>query len=170
MSNHLPQIIKQLPNPISETLSKNSTSQEIFNIAKVENEKALKKSGYDVDWRYTNDKLKESKKRKRNIIWFNPPFSKLVLRKVAKPFLQLVTKYFPRSHKLHKIFDRNTAACTINQKLSTDIIKTSHLKDWAKHQNAIAENNNNNSNNNSNKQNLQWNETVKLMTKSTNTT
>ena len=35
-SNRQPQIIKQLPNSISERLSKNSSDQEIFNTAKVE--------------------------------------------------------------------------------------------------------------------------------------
>ena len=44
-SNHPPQIIKQLPNSISERLSKNSSNQGIFNTAKVEYEDALKKSG-----------------------------------------------------------------------------------------------------------------------------
>ena len=41
-SNHPPQIIKQLPNSISKRLSKNSSNQKIFNIAKVEYEDALK--------------------------------------------------------------------------------------------------------------------------------
>ena len=35
-SNHPPQIIKQLRNSISERLSKNSSNQEVFNTAKVE--------------------------------------------------------------------------------------------------------------------------------------
>ena len=34
-SNHPPKIIKQLPNSISEKLSKNSSNQEILNTAKV---------------------------------------------------------------------------------------------------------------------------------------
>ena len=42
-SNHPLQIIKQLPNSISEGLSKNSSDQEIFKTAKVEYEDALKK-------------------------------------------------------------------------------------------------------------------------------
>ena len=46
--------------------------------------------------------------RKPNIIWFNPTFSNFVSTNVAKTFIQLVTKHFPRSHKLHKIFNHNT--------------------------------------------------------------
>ena len=45
LSKHPPQIIKQLPNSISERLSKSSSNQEILNTAKVEYEDALKKSG-----------------------------------------------------------------------------------------------------------------------------
>ena len=41
-SNHPPQIIKQLPNSISERLRKTSFNQEIFNTAKVEYEDPLK--------------------------------------------------------------------------------------------------------------------------------
>ena len=52
-SNHPPQIIKQLPNSISERLSKNSSNQEVFNRAKVEYKDVLKKSGYNVDLKYT---------------------------------------------------------------------------------------------------------------------
>ena len=48
-SNHPRQIIKQLPNSISERLSKNSSNQKIFNTEKVKYNDALKKSGYNVD-------------------------------------------------------------------------------------------------------------------------
>ena len=83
-------------------------TKKSFNAAKVEYEDALNKSGYNVDLKYTNNKSEKRKTRKRNIIWFNPPFSKSVSTNVAKTFLQLITKHFPRSHKLHKIFNRNT--------------------------------------------------------------
>ena len=57
---------------------------------------------------HNSNKSKSPKTRKRNIIWFNPPFSKSVSTNVAKAFLQLVTKHFPRSHNFHKIVNRNT--------------------------------------------------------------
>ena len=68
LSNHPPQIIKQLPNSISERLSKNSSNQEFFNTVKVEYEDALKMSGYKVDLKYTNNKREKRETRKRNII------------------------------------------------------------------------------------------------------
>ena len=56
--------------------------------------------------------------RKRKIIWFNPPFNANVSTNVAKTFLRLIDKHFPRSHKLNKIFNRNTVkvsySCTEN--------------------------------------------------------
>ena len=57
-------------------------------------------------------------KRQRNIIWFNPPFSRNVSTNVAKKFLQLLDKHFPPSNSLHRIFNRNTVkvsyCCTQN--------------------------------------------------------
>ena len=35
--------------------------------------------------------------RKRNIIWFNPRFSKNVATKIRRYFLNLVDKHFPRA-------------------------------------------------------------------------
>ena len=46
--------------------------------------------------------------RQRNILWFNPPYSKTVKTKMCKLFLQLIKKHFPKEHKFHKIFNRNT--------------------------------------------------------------
>ena len=45
-SNHPQQILQQLPKAIAERLSKNSSSEAIFEKAKSEYEEALKKSGY----------------------------------------------------------------------------------------------------------------------------
>ena len=100
--------MKHLPNSISKRLSKCFSKQEIFNIAKAEHEDALKKSGFDVDLKYINNKSEKPKRRKRNKILFNPLFSNSVSTNAAKTFLQLLTKHFPISHKLHKIFNCNT--------------------------------------------------------------
>ena len=91
--------------PSLKDCRKNFSNQEIFNTAKVEYQDVLKKSGYNVDLKYTNNKSEKPKTRKRNITWFNRPFSKSASTNVAKTFLQLVAKHFPRSHKLYKIFN-----------------------------------------------------------------
>ena len=49
----------------------------------------------------------EKKKRKRKVIWFNPPFSLNVKTNVGKIFLRLVKRHFPKENPLHKIFNKN---------------------------------------------------------------
>ena len=158
-SNHPPQVIKQLLNSISERLSKNSPIQEIFNTAKVEYENSLNKLGYNIDLKYTNNKSEKPKRRKQIIIWFNPPFSKSVSTNVAKTFPQLVTKHFPRSHKLHKIFNWNNIkvsySCMNNiSKIIKGHNKKVKSKSRDQNHNAIAEKN----------QNSQWKGSVKSTT------
>ena len=55
LSNHPPNVIKQIPDSIQERLSKNSSNDEIFSIAKCEYEDALKKSEFKVDFKYTKN-------------------------------------------------------------------------------------------------------------------
>ena len=97
LSNHPPQVIKQLPTSISYRLSTNSSNETIFNEAKTEYESALQKSGYKEKLKYTA-KQPAKNKRKRNIIWFNPPFNKSLDTNIAQKFLQLIDKHFPRSN------------------------------------------------------------------------
>jgi hypothetical protein len=46
--------------------------------------------------------------RKRNIIYFNPPYSCTIKTNVGKKFLQLVERCFPPGHVLRSSFNRNT--------------------------------------------------------------
>ena len=48
------------------------------------------------------------RKRQRNILWFNPAYSKTVKTKIGQFFLELIKKHFPKEHKFHKIFNKNT--------------------------------------------------------------
>ena len=54
-----------------------------------------------------NNNLRTSKQQKRNIIWFNPLFSKNVATKIGRYFLNPIDKHFSRDHKFHKTFNRN---------------------------------------------------------------
>ena len=51
---------------------------------------------------------KKNKTKKRKITWFNPPFNNNVATNVAKTFLALIDKDFPKNKRLSKIFNRNT--------------------------------------------------------------
>ena len=137
-SNHPPPIIKQLPTPTSNRLPNNCSNKQVFEMSKGEYEKALRESGYkNVSLIYTDKKdIKQKRNRSRNIIWFNPLFNKNVSTNVMKRFLNLIDQHFPKSNKLHAIFNRNTVkvsySCTQNmssmikfhnKKLSTKMSK-----------------------------------------------
>ena len=47
------------------------------------------------------------KNRKRKIVWFNPPFSLNASTNIGKTFFSLLGKHFPKTHQLHKLFNRN---------------------------------------------------------------
>ena len=65
-------------------------------------------------------------KRKRKIIWFNPPYSMNVKTNIGKIFLQLLEKHFPRHNDLHKIFNKNSVTVTYSCMGSVSSIIASH--------------------------------------------
>ena len=80
LSNHPPQILKQLTTAIRDRLSRNSSSEPIFNEWKHQYEDALSKSGFKTELTYKDSTAPTTKKmisRKRKIIWFNPPYNKM---------------------------------------------------------------------------------------------
>jgi len=121
-SNHPPSILKQLPQAIEKRISDISSNEEIFNNAIPAYTEALKKSGFNEKVSFekpdtTKNHTEMKKKRKRKIIWFNPPYSISVKTNIGRTFLQLIKKHFPKHNSLHKIFNKNTLkisySCTI---------------------------------------------------------
>ena len=90
-----------------------SMNHELFYEAIPPYQKALSDSGYKYILHY-DEKLKgcsskiKNKNRKRKVIWFNPPFCRSVKTDIGRDFLQIITNSFPKTHKLHKILNRNT--------------------------------------------------------------
>ena len=109
-SNYPPSIIRQLPTLISSRISTLSCNEDEFNkITRLYND-ALKSTGYHENIRYVKNQdqgLSRKRNRSRKIISFNAPYSQNVETNVAKTFLRLIDKRFPKSHKLHKIFNKN---------------------------------------------------------------
>ena len=98
--------LKQLTKSIEKRLSETSSSKAIFDKSLKLYQDALKKSGFSNDLRYVQNKNNTNnnkRKRKRKIIWFNSPFSKSVDTNIGKMFLHLLSKHFPKDHKMHKI-------------------------------------------------------------------
>ena len=110
-SNHSPSIIKQLPAWISKRISSILPDKSSFDSVADIYETALHQSNYNVKLDYTPEiptTNSQKRNRRRNMIWFNPPFSKNVRSNIAWDFLRLINKHFPKTNQLHKIFNRNT--------------------------------------------------------------
>ena len=108
-SNHPPTFIKQIPAAINRRLSALSSDKETF-------DKALRSSGFKVNLHYykKNTTTPTKRNRKRNVVWFNSPYSKNVQTNVAKTFLNLIKKHFPPNHKLHPVFNKNNVKVSYN--------------------------------------------------------
>ena len=88
-----------------------SCDEEVFQQAAPLYDEALQTSGYTEKIRFHSESAttpKNGRKRKRKIIWFNPPFSQSVTTNVGRRFLSLVQKHFPPGSRLAKIFNRNS--------------------------------------------------------------
>ena len=107
-SNHPPAITNNLPKSIEQRYSKNSSNKEVFEKAAPYYQQALQDSGYTQQIEYQEERPKRKRNRKRTITWFNPPFSKNVKTDIARRFLKMLDKHFPKKSKLHKIFNRST--------------------------------------------------------------
>ena len=128
-SDHPPNIIKQLPLSIEARLSSLSSSKRMFDEAKGSYQEALNKNGYKHILKYNPPKQNRNKRnRNRNVIWFNPPYSKTVETNIGKKFLALVDKHFPQGSKFHKIFNRSTLKVSYGCMSNIGAVINSHNK------------------------------------------
>ena len=74
------------------------------------------------------DDNQEKKKRKRNIIWYNPPYSMNVKTNIGKLFFRLLQKHFPKTHKFYKIFHKNCVKLSYSNMGNIASIISSHNK------------------------------------------
>ena len=110
-SNHPPHIAEQLPKSINKRLNSISSNKDIFDSSKNEYEKALKESKLTHTLNYENKDEKpknKRRKRKREIIWFTPPWCESLKTNFGREFLELIDKHFPVNNPLHKLFNRRT--------------------------------------------------------------
>lgn len=129
-SNHPPPIIKQIAKSVSKRISNNSANKTLFDAAAPVYNDILEKCGYDEKIEYTpstsTPTLNRRRNRNRKVLWYNPPFSMNVETNVAKKFLSLINKHFPRNHKYHKIFNRNCVKVSYSCMDSMSKILKSH--------------------------------------------
>ncbi|MCP3852632.1 MAG: hypothetical protein GY694_20755, partial [Gammaproteobacteria bacterium] len=123
-SNHPSHVAKQLPIGINKRLNDITCDKTSFDTFKGDYEQALHKSGHHVTLEHNptpeNAETEHKRQRKRNIIWFTPPYSASLKTNLGKEFLKLIDKNFPANNPLHKILNRKTVklsySCTPNMK------------------------------------------------------
>ena len=105
-SNHPPHIKKELPKMISTRISELSKDKQIFSNEAPTYNQALKNAGYNTEITFTKTEHKK-RTRKRNILWFNPPWNDEVATNIARKFLNMIEKHFPKKSEFHKYFNKN---------------------------------------------------------------
>ena len=128
--DHPPSMTKQLPRSIEKHLSQLPSSKDMFYETTPYYEQHLASCGYKEKLTYQHqggniENIKNcGKNRKRNIIWFNSPYSKSLKTNIGKYFFRLLKNHFPPGHKLYKIFSKNTLkrsySCIPNLKAKID--------------------------------------------------
>ena len=129
-SNHPPSIIRNIPPGIGKRISNLSSSLEVFEQASDIYNDTLEQCGYEEKIKYHPDNNSTSnrskRKRRRKIIWFNPPYSKNVKSNVGKTFFRLIDKHFPLGGKLNKIFNKKGMKVSYSCMRNMSSVMSSH--------------------------------------------
>ena len=106
-SNHPKQVLKQIPEGVCKRLSNNSSSEAQFVQHTAHFGAALKEAGYTEDLKYKPSipQDEEKRKRRRKVIWFNPPWSQNIKTDIIGRFLTLVRKHFKKGSTLYHLFN-----------------------------------------------------------------
>ena len=95
-SNHPPSVLKAIPDGVNKRLSHISANEEAFNAAKGPYQEALRLSGYEHELKFTPEAETQGRRsrKSRDIIWFNPPYSRGVETNVGEIFLKTMKQCF----------------------------------------------------------------------------
>ena len=119
MSDHPPNVIKDIPRIIESRLNQISKDKVVFENAIGIYQNALRQAGYTHKLRYIEKNTTSTRrKRQRHVTWYNPPWCGNVETNVAGKVLSFVDRHFPKRSELHKIINRSTSkvsySCTEN--------------------------------------------------------
>ena len=103
-SNHPLLFIRQTPTSINQRITDLSYNAEEFYKASKTYNRALKESWFSEQLvcKPREAQQKSWKTRRRNIIWFNSPYSANVQTNVGRSVLEFVDKHFPPDNPLYK--------------------------------------------------------------------
>ena len=95
-SSHPPNVTKNIPLAVNQRISSNSSDSKLFDDTKGPFQEALKRSGYDHELKFEepNTRSGGKRRRKRNMIYFNPPWSSGVKSNVGGQFFKLFDSCF----------------------------------------------------------------------------
>ena len=104
-----------------------------FNKSKDLYNNALAESGFEHQITFqkqqnTSTITNNTKSRKRKIIWFSPPFRLNVSTNIGKKFFSLLGKHFPKTHHLHKLYNRNNVKVSYSSLTYFKSVINSHIK------------------------------------------
>ena len=137
-SNHPPNIINEVPKAISKRLTSVCNTNVFDRNIGIYNT-VLKNSGFDQISTYdeqdeltsdsVNEESNQRRKSKRDIVWYNPPYSMNVRTNVGKIFFKLLRKHFPPSHPMYAIFNTNKVKISYSCFPNIGSIISSHNND-----------------------------------------
>ena len=104
-SNHPKTILKTLPRSVSKRLSTNSSSKEQFEHHTGHFKEAMRRAGHSEELDYIEEDEPSKTKRKRNVMYFNPPWSANISTNIVGKFLTLVRKHFSVGSPLYHLFN-----------------------------------------------------------------
>ena len=119
-SSHPPSILKKIPEIVSNRLSSLSSSKREFDNTCKPFRDALKAAGHDDKINFENKNVQggSRRKRKRRVIWWNPPFSLAVQTNLTKLYYKIIERGIPKHGLLHKLFNKTNLrisySCTEN--------------------------------------------------------
>ena len=108
-------------------------------------QRALEKSGYNYQLKYetANSQTRSKRPRRRNITWYNPPFSKNVATNVGRKFRNIVNKCFqsgraPTEKNLQQEHSKISYSCMPNLESRIDAHNKSILRERPQHRKRCA--------------------------------
>ena len=128
-SDHPQTILKNIPPAVNRRISALSSSKEMFDSIAPIYQEALNKAGYNFTLKFEPESGKQpqkSRSRKRNCLWFNPPYSSSVKTNVGAKFLRLIDKHFPKSNPLNKVINRKNTKVSYRTTSNIQKIISSH--------------------------------------------
>ena len=135
-SNHPPLILKHIPEAVNERLERVSSCKQKFEEELLTYQKALTEAGYNHSLNYLEKVVDKSnitqdthkRKRSRQVIWFNPPYSSNIKTNIGKAFFGILKKHFPDDSELSRLFNKKSVKISYSCMPSMQSLISGHNK------------------------------------------